>query len=150
MEYVPYVGYSKMKEGDLLYSDPTKVLEYVQATNVDSLIVSIGTQSGKFKEISDVRFEIIAEVRQLLPELPLVLHGGSFLDPYIVKTAVGKGINKINLNSELRIAYTERLKANIAANNEEYAPYRILGGVKEEMEKIVKEKILLYALTNKS
>lgn len=144
VEYVPYVGYAKMKEGDLVLTEPARAAAFSKITEPDSLIISIGTQSGKYKEISTIHYELLDQVNQRLPKMPLVLHGGSFLEEEVTTTCINKGIAKINVNSELRIAYTQALKKNIDANEKEYAPYRLLKGAKETMKAIAVKKLNLY------
>jgi fructose-bisphosphate aldolase, class II len=144
IDYVPYVGYKPMEKDDLTITDVAKAQTFIDEIKPDSFIVSIGTQSGKYKIIDQVRYDVWENINNLNPNLPLVLHGGSFLDKEIVINAINKGISKINLNSELRIAYTDTLKNNINENPKEYAPYRLLANVVEVMEAITEEKILLY------
>lgn len=144
VEYVPYVGYSKMSEGDLVFSEPSRAAAFAEITELDSIIISIGTQSGKYKEIGTIRYEILEEANKLMPKIPFVLHGGSFLAEEITTKSISLGITKINVNSELRLAYTEIVKKNIAANEQEYAPYRLLNGAKDAMKQIAIDKLKLY------
>lgn len=144
IEVVPIRYYKDKQQKHLDYTDPEEAKEFVEATRVDSIVISIGTQSGSFKSIDNIRFEILEEVNKLMPEVPFVLHGGSFLDPQIVTRAIDNGISKINVNAELREAYTKTLKANIEAKPEEYAPYRLLKGAVENMREVVENKITLF------
>ena len=64
---------------DAKYTNPSEAYEFVNATNVDSLAIAIGTSHGpvKFKGEPHLRFDILEEVSKLLPNFPIVLHGAS-------------------------------------------------------------------------
>jgi fructose-bisphosphate aldolase class II len=76
-----------------------------------------------------------------MPYMPFVLHGGSYLDLDTYKKSINLGVAKININTELRKAYTNVLKANILNKPDEYAPYRLLSGAKEAMQEVVYTKL---------
>ncbi len=141
IEVVPMVYYKEKGEGDLVITDPDAAEKFVTDSNCDSLVISIGTQSGRYKTEEKLRTDVLEEVTKRLPDMPLVLHGGSFLPDDLLRDLVSKGITKVNVNSELRIAYTERLKTNLQAKPEEYAPYRLLTGVKDDLKEVVRSKI---------
>jgi ketose-bisphosphate aldolase len=96
-------------EGDEeLYTVPEEALEFVQQTGCDALAVSIGTAHGVYM-VSDpkIDFERLGAIRALLPDTPLVLHGGSGLPPATVRRAVelaGGGVSKMNVATDLENA----------------------------------------------
>lgn len=139
MEIVPLVYYEKQKQ--IKFTDPKKAERFAGECGCDSLVVSIGNQSGRHKQLSYLRFDILEEINKRLPQMPLVLHGGSFIKKETVKTLINLGISKINFNSELRIASSEKLRSNLDLMPKEYAPYKLMSGVKEEIKKVIKNKI---------
>lgn len=141
VDVVPLVYYEA--DNREIETDPDYAEEFVRKVGCDSLVVSVGTQSGRFKSRKDIKRSLLKSIHSRLQDMPLVLHGGSFLPAQVVSFARSNGVAKINVNSELRIAYTQKLKENIAANCDEYAPYRLLKGVKEVMKGGIQEKILL-------
>jgi ketose-bisphosphate aldolase len=96
-------------DGDeALYTVPEEALEFVTRTGCDALAVSIGTAHGVYA-VSDpkIDFERLAAIRTLLPDTPLVLHGGSGLPPSTVRRAVelpGGGVSKMNVATDLENA----------------------------------------------
>ncbi|MBD3329793.1 hypothetical protein GF357_04850 [Candidatus Dojkabacteria bacterium] len=140
-DVVPLVYYAEDKRQ--VDTDPGYAEKFVSEVQCDSLVISVGTQSGRYKSKSGIKTNLLSEIHRRLPQMPLVLHGGSFLPEKIVKRAVEYGVAKINVNSELRIAYTDKLKSNIDANPDEYAPYRLLKGVTDEMKKVVLNKFII-------
>jgi len=79
----------------------------------------------------------------------LVLHGGSGTPEEDIKKAVKLGITKINVNTELRLAYTQSLKKYLEENPNETTPYKIMPLVVETVQKVVEEKIRLFNSDNK-
>ncbi len=142
---IPYHYYEVTRE--LEFTDPIVAAKYVQETQVDSLAVSIGTEHGKQKRVKELNIPVLQELNRTLPNIPFVLHGGSYLPEAEYLKAIENGIAKININAELRMAYTETLKKNLLDKPEEYAPYRLLQGTKEAMREVAVGKMLLFART---
>lgn len=96
-------------EGDeALYTVPEEALEFVERTGCDALAVSIGTAHGVYP-VKDpkIDFRRLTEIRRLLPDTPIVLHGGSGLPPETVRRAIelpGGGISKMNVATDLENA----------------------------------------------
>jgi len=134
----------KIREQDL--TDPQEAKKFVAETGVDSLAVNIGTFHGvDFSgKIPNINLERLDEIRKELGNVFLVLHGGSGVAPSQIKRAVRKGIVKININTELRVAYKEAMQKTLKNHPKEVKPYRILPPVVEAVSKIVKDKIELF------
>ena len=144
IEVVPLRYYKEKYQEELRKTDPKLAKRFVQETGIDSLVVCIGNQSGKLKTQQPLDINILTELNDLLPETPFVLHGGSFLSDTDILNCIQNGVAKINVNTEIRLAYINKLKENISINDGEYAPYRLLKGVKEDMRNIIKNKITLF------
>ena len=144
LEVVPLRYYKNKIQERLQITNPKQAKKFVQETGVDSLVLSIGTQSGRYKTVNHIEYDVLKEANKLLPDTPFVLHGGSFLPVEVYRECISNGIAKININSELRLAYTNTLKENIKVAPGEYAPYRLLNGARLAMEEIVVEKIKIF------
>lgn len=144
MEVVPIVYYKDKMQKHMDITDPKNAQVFIDEVKPDIFCVSIWTQSWWLKDIKEIRFDVLKEISLNNPSLPLILHWWSFLEEDIVKKAINLWITKININSELRYAYTNKLKENIKNNPEEYAPYRLLDWAEEEMQKVVENKIKLF------
>jgi len=79
----------------------------------------------------------------------LVLHGGSGTPEQDIKKAVQLGVVKVNINTELRIAFTNALKNILETNLNEVTPYKIMSPVIEAVQNTVEEKIKLFGSDNK-
>lgn len=142
MEVVPIVYYeNKEKETHITNIDFAK--QFVDEVKPDLLCVAIWTQSWGMKNVGEIRYDILEEIKNIYPDLPLMIHGGSFIDDEIIKKVISLWVSKININAELRYAFSNKLKDNILKKPDEYAPYRLLDWVKEELAKVVENKIKL-------
>lgn len=139
------------------YTNPNDVVNFVTATGIDSLAIAIGTSHGAYKRKSDdeeLRFDILDEIAKQLPDFPLVLHGASTVPSHFVDTinkfggkmsnargiapdqlrrAVQKNICKINVDSDLRLAFTAGVRKSLAQNPEIFNPREYLTAAKNNM-----------------
>ena len=85
------------------YTDPAAAWEFVAATEVDALAVSIGTVHGLYKGKPHIRTDILADIHRAV-DVPLVLHGGSGTPEDDLRACIARGIAKINVNTEISSA----------------------------------------------
>ena len=125
-----------------IFTSPTQAKDFVEKTGIDSLAIAIGTSHGthKFKGEAKLEFEILAEIEKLLPNFPLVLHGASSIPANLIELARNYGatlegangipeemlnkackhnICKINVDSDLKLAYTAGVRKYLAENPSE-------------------------------
>ncbi len=139
----------EIKEEDL--TQPEEALKFIKETKVDRLAVNIGTFHGiETSGEKHINFERLKEIKEKIGNGAfLVLHGGSGIREEEIKKAIESGIVKININTELRIAYTNALKAAFKENPSETTPYKYLPEAIEAVQKVVQEKIRLFGSTNR-
>ena len=137
----------EIKEEDLTKSEEAE--EFVKQTKVDSLALAIGTVHGIEAEAEKLHLDRLKEIQKAIPKTFLVLHGGSGVSGEDIKKAIKLGIVKININTELRVAYSKGLGKEIKEHPEEVKPYKILAPAVEEMKKVIEEKIKLFESSGK-
>lgn len=139
----------KIKESDL--TNPDDAQRFIKETGADSLAISIGTFHGI--EVSGknprIRLKRLEEIREKIRSTFLVLHGGSGTRNSDIKKAIKLGIVKININTELRIAYAKGLGKNFKKKKMEIAPYKYLPFAIEAVQKKAEEKIKLFGSDNR-
>jgi len=139
----------EIKEEDL--TDPEQAKEFVERTGIDSLAVVIGNTHGiEAGKEPHLFLDRLKKIQKAVPDAFLVLHGGSKTPEEDIKQAIKLGIMKININTELRIAYSDALEKEIKAHPDEVKPYKILAPAVEETKKIVEEKIKLFGSGGKA
>ncbi len=125
---------------------------FVRETGVDRLAVNVGTFHGISKEDEKhVDFSRLQEISRLTEgKTFLVLHGGSAVGAEEIKKAIDLGICKVNVNTELRAAFTQNLRTVLAENPAEVIPYKYLPQAISAVQRIVEEKIKLFGSLNKA
>ena len=159
---------------DAMYTDPDQAKEFVDRTSCDSLAIAIGTSHGayKFKGEAKLRFDILANVKQKLPNTPIVLHGASTVIPELVEMcnkyggdipgakgvpdeilheASISGVSKINVDTDLRLAMTAAIRKTFAEDPAVFDPRKYLGNARTLIEEVVKHKIKdVFGSSNKA
>lgn len=124
---------------------PEQAREFVEKTGVDMLAPAVGNIHGMFGKAKNPRLQIdlIREIRKVAG-IPLVLHGGSGVTDEDFAAAIRAGISLIHISTELRVAWRKGLEDALKDHPDEIAPYKILGDVVEDVEKVVEERIKLF------
>jgi fructose-bisphosphate aldolase class II len=161
-----------VEEREAVLTDPEDAEKFVRLTGVDALAVSIGTSHGayKFKGEPQLDFERLKLIRERV-DVPLVLHGASSVPAWIIekaakygaqlagakgipeehiKKAISLGITKINIDTDLRLAFTATVREVLTTSPKEFDPRKILGPAKEAMKEVVKGKIHLFGSAGKA
>ncbi len=133
----------KVAEAEAVFTDPEEALKFVELTEVDSLAVAIGTAHGIYKGKPKLDFKRLSEIREKV-EVPLVLHGASGVPLDDVKKAVSLGICKVNIDTDLRIAFRDKVEEVVLSQKDQIDPRKILGPAKEAVKEVVKEKIKAF------
>lgn len=113
---------------------PEEAVEFVEKTGVDRLAPVVGGIHGIARNAGHLDIERVGEIHGALPEITLVLHGGSGDPPEEIQAAIVRGIANVHISTDLRVAWREALMKEIT--REEYAPYKIMGPVVEAVKKI--------------
>lgn len=125
------------------YTDPDKAFDFVSQTGCDILAVFVGNLHGVYQDSPKLDLDRLRILAQKLPCF-LSLHGGSGLQEEDIKKAISVGrVIKININTELRLAYRETLE-NVLRGSDEIAIYKLMPPVIAAVQKIVEEKIQLF------
>lgn len=118
-------------------------MDFVEATDVDYLAVSIGTAHGIYQQTPNLHFDRLEEISKAV-QRPVVLHGGSDVPDEQVKRAISLGIAKINVDTELRQAFTRGLQNYMDEQPEDIVLANSLGAGLAQMKEKVKEKIDVF------
>lgn len=133
-------------DAESVLTEPDEVERFVAITGVDALAVSIGTSHGVYQSLPNLNIEKLREINKVSP-VPLVLHGGSGTPNHQIQDAVRNGICKLNIYADCRIAMAKGLKNSAGSITRRDPPTQeLFGPIREELAKVVEEKIrLLYA-----
>ncbi|MBR2744998.1 MAG: class II fructose-1,6-bisphosphate aldolase [Clostridia bacterium] len=163
-----------VSDSDAMYTDPEQAREFVERTGCDSLAIAIGTSHGayKFKGEAKLRFDILAKIKELIPNTPIVLHGASTVIPELVEMcnnfggnipgakgvpdemlheASISGVSKINVDTDLRLAMTGAIRKVFAEDPSAFDPRKYLTPARALVEETVAHKIRdVFGSSNKA
>lgn len=137
---------------EVIYTDPDVAQDFVERTGTDSLAVAIGTAHGIYpKNIKPhLRHDILEEITKKV-SIPLVLHGGSSNPDEEIAKAVKMGINKINISSDIKIVFANRLREQLNSGDSEMRePNVLFPPCMLETKKVAEDKIRLFNSANKA
>ena len=132
-----------VNEREATFTDPMEAKLFVDKTKVDYLAIAVGTAHGVYKGEPKLDFDRIKAIKEAV-NIPLVLHGSSGVPNDAIEKAVSLGINKINIDTDLRIAFTDAIKDFLKKDPDNIDPRKILGPGKEAMKEVIKEKMRLF------
>jgi len=150
-EFDTITGSSSLHQNQAIqmnFTDPLKAQQFVAATEIDTLAVSIGNIHGVYQKPIILNLELLQQIRQKV-NCFFSLHGGSGTQNDQLKAAIDFGVVKININTELRLAFRESLETTLR-QNQEVAIYKIMPDVITAVQKVVEEKINLFGSANKA
>lgn len=102
-------------------TDPLEAERFVKETQIQSLAVAIGTAHGFYKGTPVLDKERLSEIRKVV-SIPLVLHGASGVSDEDVRDCIERGICKVNFATELRVAYSDKVKEVLREKPDTFDP----------------------------
>ncbi|XHH09810.1 MAG: class II fructose-1,6-bisphosphate aldolase [Candidatus Bathyarchaeia archaeon] len=161
-----------VEEKDAILTDPNNAIDFVERTGVDTLAVAIGTSHGayKFKSASKLDLDRLKIINDKVG-IPLVLHGASSVPAWIcekavkygavldgakgvaedqLQAAIKLGIAKINIDTDLRLAFLSTVRQVLTESPKEFDPRKILGPAKDSMKEVAKGKMRLFGSSGKA
>ncbi|AVR01453.1 tagatose-bisphosphate aldolase subunit KbaY [Pluralibacter gergoviae] len=127
-------------EESAFLTDPQEARRFVEQTGVDSLAVAIGTAHGLYTKKPKIDFQRLGEIREVV-SVPLVLHGASDVPDKYVRRTIALGVCKVNVATELKIAFSNAVKAWFADNPDGNDPRFYMRVGMEAMKAVVRSKI---------
>jgi len=151
--------------GKVMLTDPEEAVKFIKLTGVDALALAIGTSHGayKFKVKPTLDMDIINKVVEKIPGVPLVMHGSSSVPQELIevinkyggrlektmgvpmesiKEAIKRGIRKINVDTDGRLAITGAVRKYLGENPDAFDPRTYFGAAREAVYQTVKGKMI--------
>lgn len=151
--------------GKVQLTDPQQAVQFVKETGVDSLAVAIGTSHGayKFKTEPKLALDIVKKIHELMPDLPLVMHGSSSVPPELVEivnkyggqmpnakgvpmeqiqSVIPHGVAKVNVDTDGRIAVTGTIRKVLWEEPAKFDPRDYLKPAREALYQVIKQKMI--------
>lgn len=163
-----------VSEKDAIFTNPDQAAEFVERSGCDSLAVAIGTSHGayKFKGDAKLDFDRLLEIQKKIPNTPLVLHGASSVpedlvdicnkygaqikdskgvpEDMITRAASKFNVCKVNIDTDLRLAFTGAIRKVFVESPGEFDPRKYLGPAREAIKQTIMRKIKVLGCANKA
>jgi fructose-bisphosphate aldolase class II len=154
-------------------ADPDQAVEFVKKSGCDSLAIACGTSHGayKFKTAPKLAFDVIEKIGKMMPGYPLVMHGSSSVLPEfrdlinkyggkmpgsmgvpedMITKASKMAICKVNIDTDLRMALTAKIRQVFAEKPGEFDPRKYLGPGRDAIREMVRHKLHVLGCAGKA
>lgn len=140
------IDYEEIKK---TFSTPDGAKAFVDATGIDTFAVAVGNLHGKYPVPKELDLELLQEIRNAI-DCNISLHGGSGTPLHYFEEAAKIGVNKVNINSDMRYAFRKTLEKVLAENPDQYAVVKLMPEVYKAVQAVVEEKIDAFGSANKA
>lgn len=140
------IDYDELKKYE---TKPEEAADFVAKTGIDTFAAQIGNLHGLYPVPKVLDLELLQKIRETIG-CNISLHGGSGTAGHYFIEAVKIGVGKININSDMRVAYRNTLEKVLAENKTEYAVVKLLPKVIDAVQKVVETKIDMFNSTGKA
>lgn len=131
------------------FSTPEGARDFVEATGIDTFAAAIGNLHGKYPVPKELDLELLQQIRDAIPG-QISLHGGSGTPLHYFEEAARIGVGKVNINSDMRFVFRNKLEEVLAANPNEYAVVKLMPEVYKAVQAVVEEKITAFGSAGKA
>ena len=140
------IDYEEIKK---TFSTPEGSRHFVEATGIDTFAAAIGNLHGKYDVPKILDLDLLSQIRGAI-NCQISLHGGSGTPLHYFEDASKMGVSKININSDLRVAFRDTLEKVLRENQSEYAVYKLMPEVIGAVQAVVEEKIGAFGSAGKA
>lgn len=130
----------KHDASDTKNASVTGSIIFVKKTKVDLLAPAVGNVHGIYKEFPNINVKLIKEISENT-DLPLVLHGASGINNKTLRECIKNGICKVNINTDLQVAWAKELRKLLETDSSVYDPRKIISSGEKAVVKVIKEKL---------
>lgn len=130
---------------EIIYTKPDDAVRFVESTRVDTLAIAIGTAHGIYPKgfKPELKLDLLTEIKSKV-SIPLVLHGGSANPDQEIAESVKRGINKINISSDIKDAFYQQLRITLGNDAKIREPFELYVESIDVMKKVINQKINLF------
>jgi fructose-bisphosphate aldolase class II len=140
------IDYEEVKK---TFSTPESAQYFVNKTGIDTFAAAVGNLHGKYKVPKQLDLALLAKLREAI-DCNISLHGGSGTPIHYYAEAALLGVSKININSDMRVAFRRGLEKALSDSPDEYAVIKLMEFVKDDVQQVVEDKIMAFGSQNKA
>ncbi|MCL2280707.1 class II fructose-bisphosphate aldolase [Candidatus Saccharibacteria bacterium] len=131
------------------FSTPEGAAKFVAETGIDTFAAAVGNLHGKYPVPKKLDLDLLEEIRRAI-KCNISLHGGSGTPLHYFESATQIGVSKVNINSDMRIAYRTTLEEVLEENPDQFAVVKLMGKVRAAVQKVVESKIKAFGSDGKA
>lgn len=131
------------------FSTPEGAKSFIDATGIDTFAAAVGNLHGKYPVPKELDLVLLKQIREAI-DCQISLHGGSGTPLHFFEEAAKIGVNKVNINSDMRFAFRKTLERVLAENPDEYAVVKLMPEVYGAVQVVIEEKILAFGSRDKA
>ncbi len=131
------------------YSTPESARSFVEATGIDTFAAAVGNLHGSYPVPKVLDLELLQLIRDAVG-CNISLHGGSGTPGHYFQEAARIGVQKVNINSDMRKAYRNTLEKVLSENETEYAVVKLMDEVIDAIQQVVESKIGMFGSEGKT
>jgi fructose-bisphosphate aldolase, class II len=140
------IDYDEIKK---TFSTPESARTFVEATGIDTFAAAVGNLHGKYPAPKKLDIALLKQIREAV-DCNISLHGGSGTPGHYFVDAVKIGVTKVNINSDMRVAYRKTLEQVLEENKTEYAVVKLMDQVIDAVQVVVESKINMFNAAGKA
>lgn len=140
------INYDEIKK---TFSSPEAARSFVEATGIDTFAAAVGNLHGQYPVPKKLDLDLLREIRDAI-DCNISLHGGSGTPGHYFVEAVKIGVSKVNINSDMRVAYRNTLERVLQENKSEFAVIKLMDQVIDAVQVVVEEKIDMFNAAGKA
>lgn len=141
------IDYEEIKK---TFSTPEGARHFVEATGIDTFAAAVGNLHGKYPVPKQLDLELLQQIRNAI-DCNISLHGGSDTPGEYFESAVKIGVTKININSDMRVAYRKALEKTLQDNPNEYSVAKLISkDVIPAVQAVVESKLATFNSAGKA
>ena len=133
---------------EIAYAKVDDALSLYNETKIDFLAPALGSVHGLYKGETCLDFDKMKEISEKT-NIPLVLHGGTGIDDEKLKKAIASGICKVNINTELQIAWTKAVRKFLSEDTKAYDPRTVIKSGEQSMKQAIEHKVNVLGSINR-
>lgn len=134
------IDYEEIKK---TFSTPEGAKRFTEATGIDTYAAAVGNLHGKYPVPKELDLALLQSIRDAI-DCNISLHGGSGTPGHYFEEAVKIGVSKININSDMRVAFRKTLEKVLQENPDQYAVVKLMPQVYEAVQQVVEDKIDMF------
>lgn len=140
------INYDEIKK---TFSTPDSARSFVEATGIDTFAAAVGNLHGKYPVPKVIDLDLLSEIRGAI-DCNISLHGGSGTPDHYFEKSAKIGVSKININSDMRVAFRNTLEKVLKENPDEFAVIKLMDEVIASVQAVVEAKIDAFGSSNKA